>query len=183
MKTKIFITLSIIISLAVISAVVLAVSPSEQIQLKTFGISTLENLEFVKPFVTFAFRSHTGQPRKLSLLNENMIKNQVEEQLKKAGIEITGETAENSGILAVGVVGITPQNDQSFYIFTIQIELIQNVKLIRDEEIIASARTWPNWTSTKLITVGPSQLKNAVLQAVNQQVKVFVGDYKTANPD
>jgi hypothetical protein len=55
--------------------------------------------------------------------------------------------------------------------------------LAKTQEIITAARTWPNWTSTKLITVGPSQLKNAVLQAVNQQVKVFAGDYKAANPD
>ncbi|MHC4689516.1 MAG: hypothetical protein ACYS5F_07730 [Planctomycetota bacterium] len=95
MKHKIFYILRILGFLAAISAVVLAVSPSEQIQLKTFGISTLGNLDFVKPLVTFAFRSHTGQPRKLSLLNENMIKNQVEEQLKKGGIEIAGENAGN----------------------------------------------------------------------------------------
>jgi hypothetical protein len=183
MKHKTFYILSISVSLAVISALVFAVSPSEQMQLKVFGISTLEDLESVRPLVTFALRSHTGQPRRLSLLNENMINEQVEGQLKKGGIKIAGENEKNSGIIAVGVVGITPQQEQSFYIFTIQVELIQNVKLTRDEEIVTAARTWPNWTSTKLITVGPSQLKHAVIQAVNQEVKVFVEDYKAANPN
>ncbi|MHC4266632.1 MAG: hypothetical protein ACYSUK_11995 [Planctomycetota bacterium] len=156
MKNRIFFLLNIFGILVISTVLVLAVSPSERMQLKTFGISTLDELESVKPFTTFAFRSHTGQARKLSLLNEKVINDQVEGQLKKAGIKIAGEDANNSGILAVGVVGVSPNAEQSFYIFTIQVELIQNVKLVRDEEIIAASRTWPNWTNTKLITVGPS---------------------------
>jgi hypothetical protein len=173
--------LSFIMFIAVIAATAFAISQSERMQMKTFGVSTLDGLESVKPLVTFSFRNYTGQPRKLALLNEETIKSQVEEQLNKAKITIVEEPAENSGILAVGVVGVNAQKDQSLYIFTIQIELIQNVRLTREKEILTSARTWPNWTNTKLITVGPSQLKTAVTQAINQELRTFIEDFKAAN--
>ncbi|MHC5073358.1 MAG: hypothetical protein ACYTFE_00875 [Planctomycetota bacterium] len=180
MKIKISF-INFIMSIADIAATAFAVSQSERMQLKTFGVSTLDGLESVKPLVTFAFRNYTGQPRKLALLNEETIKTQVEEQLKKEKITIAEEPAQNTGILVVSVVGINTQKDQSLYIFTIQIELIQNVKLIRDEEILTSGRTWPNWTNTKLITVGPSQLKTAVTQSIKQELRTFIEDFKAAN--
>jgi len=180
-KCKISFPILVIICIAFVAAAVFAVSQSESIQLRTFGISTLNGLESVKPLVTFAFRNYAGRPRKHALLNEDMIRTEVDERLKRADIAIEEEPTEDSGILVINVVGINAQKDQSLYIFTIQVEFIQNVKLVRDEEIFTSARTWPNWTNTKLITVGPSQLKTAVIQAINQELSTFIKDFKAAN--
>ncbi|MFC1739094.1 hypothetical protein ACFL1G_08610, partial [Planctomycetota bacterium] len=182
-KKKYIIVVSAIIScLALIAVTVSAVSSSEQMQLSAFGVSTLKGLQAVKPMVTLGFKSRTGQIRDSRLLSESEFQSQVEKMLAEAGITIADEKAQNIGLLAVGVVGVSAHIGQSFYIFTVQTELLQNVKLVRDENIVTTARTWPNWTGTKLVTVGPDQVKLAVKKAVEEQVKTFIDDYTAANP-
>lgn len=163
------------------------ISSSEELQLATFGISTLDGLDGVKPMVRLAVvdKSKEGKEEtktKVGLLSESELQRRVEFVLRRAGVKVAAERTINNGTLVVGVVAVKAYEELPLYIFTVQTELIQSVELVRDHKIRTAARTWPNLTSTQLITVSPEELEGAIKNAVTSQVDKFIEDYTSANP-
>ncbi|MHC4456258.1 MAG: hypothetical protein ACYS0I_04035 [Planctomycetota bacterium] len=188
MKRKKYLILVILVFCfaAFLSLKVSGISRSEKMQLDTFGISTLDSMDGVKPIVrlTVVEKDEEGKEEttnKTGTLSESELRKRVEFVLRTAGIKVATERTINNGTLMVGVVAVKAYKDLPLYIFTVQTELIQSVALVRDAKIRTAARTWPNLTSTQLITVGPDELEAAIKRAVASQIDKFVEDYTAAN--
>jgi hypothetical protein len=155
----------------------LAVSPSEQQQIKNFHVSTLKGLRGVSVSVKII----RDDPNTLSLLQENKLAGIAETTLQKAGIEVLPPSPEVG--LYVVLVNITPTDSQGAnFAMHVQSSLMQIVHLSRDTTIRTEAQTWPSLGQSRFGVVSLVIAKSAIERAVRDQASFFAQDFKAANP-
>lgn len=117
-------------------------------------------------------------------LTTSQLKTDAELKLRKAGIRVAtrGESLDsNIGTLHISVTASPTQTVPNLYQVSIVVELLQDVRLVRDPTIsVVSAATYA--VSRGCGTVGVDHLRDDVRNAAGDDVDVFINDYLAMNP-
>ena len=173
---------------------VTGISPKEELQLKTFGISTLKGLKGVSVDVKLISNATA------ELETEDNLQTLVEQELRKAGIKVFSDSDPNIYVasLFVEVTALKPQTSRlikPFYYCTVRVHLLQDVVLVRNLAITTKASTWPyltqpspdyKWPYLPNTPIGSARSKDGINKLIRSgiigSVKNFCDDYLTANP-
>jgi hypothetical protein len=169
--------LVVVYCIAILSASVWAISPSEKQQLGNFKVSTLKGLRGVAVKIMIV----RDGPETLPFLKEAGLQKDVEFALQSAGLEIASPTPE-VGLYVVLVKVTAATNDNLNFAMHVQSSLLQIVNLSRDTTIKTEAQTWPSFGQGRFGVVSVAIAKTAIEKAVKEQAKDFTDDWKTANP-
>jgi hypothetical protein len=174
MKTKKYLILTLMVVWAVVlfAAERSYTSPLEHLQRQLFGASTLEGVK--------------------SVLSGKDLKTQVVELLRKSQIEIA-ESVDDPRLpdapLSLNVtvfLKIAGEDNSPIYAAFVTTEVLQPVKLLRNDKIGTLGRTWPiipMGIETQCMLVLDSQtIRQKVNDEVVRQVNRFINDYLAANP-
>jgi len=133
------------------------------IKRKQFGASTLSGVKVVVPVVSLCT---TEEPDPLS---EERLQAQVEDTLRKAGIEIvdqaTAEENPNAGLLCVAVViekqvhHLPDQTPVPIYAVVVQVTHEETVRLYRDDNILTRTATWSKFPIPDLMILQSGRLE------------------------
>jgi vacuolar-type H+-ATPase subunit H len=194
--------LAIISCTTFLSVKLFATSIEEKAQIDTYGFSTLRNLEGIyRPGVVVLSRTVENLAETLIEGKENELdeacrsiredlRNEVSLLLQNSGIKIFPVTKNDLQSADVGRLGIEvtlrkPVKDVQLYAFTVQIELQQEVQLVRDSKIKTYVSTWPNSVSRPDIVFvsGFTETIQAIRNEVIKQTKKFIEDYLAANSE
>jgi hypothetical protein len=117
-------------------------------------------------------------------LTTSQLKTDAELKLRKAGIRVAtrGESLDSSvGTLHISVTANPTQSVPNLYQVSIIVELLQEVRLVRDPTItVVSATTYA--VARSCGTVGIDHLRDDVRNAASDDVDVFINDYLAMNP-
>lgn len=117
-------------------------------------------------------------------LTESQLRTDAKLKLRKAGIHVvTSEESRsnNIGMLHIDVGAIQLREAQGVYVFSITVELIQDVRLPRaPSNAVFSAITY--YVPHSCGTVGADHIRDELRNSVNDKVDVFLNDYLTMNP-
>ncbi len=195
----------ILITVAVCSIVflttkILGISYSEEKQLSIYEFSTLDGIEVICPKV---FMHAGSENNKVMALTENDLRILVELELRKAGVTLISETLlkksihegnppPNCGELevfvevsSIEVFKDDANTEPDVYAIKVSTEFLQFVKLVRNQEIVTMARTWPlrSWVVGRgLILTGKNKAEKGIKDAVARQIGEFLNDYLNSNP-
>ncbi len=177
--------ISVVCCVALLSASLLAISISEQEQIKDYGISTLSGLRGICVVVKLSVNiaNEDAGKHRLPFLTKNDLQTQVEIELRKAGIKVLSSyRGPDDGFFVVAVGAMKESKDGPLYAFDIQSVLMQRVALLRNRKIETTAVTWPyNQTST-FGTTPSLMVERTIKDIVARQVDEFINDYLAANP-
>jgi predicted Zn-ribbon and HTH transcriptional regulator len=176
---------------------VTGISPKEELQLKTFGISTLEGLKGVSVYVKL-LSNVTSE-----LKTEEYLQTLVEQELRKAGIKVFSDTDPNIYVARLFVEVTVFRRHTSrleamfikpFYYCTVTVHLLQDVVLVRNLGISTKASTWPYLTYPSLDYAWPylpntpicsARSKDGINKLIRggiiDDVKNFCDDFLAAN--
>ncbi len=169
--------LSVTACVVFLAGIALAISPFEKQQVKNFKVSTLKDL----PGVAVALKISRDDPNTLGLLKEQDLQRDVEFALQTAGVEILRPTPDVGLYVVIVKVAMTGRDGLACAIH-VQSSLMQIVSLERDPSIRTEAKTWPAVSEATFGVVPLSMAKRVISQAVKDQAKEFIEDYKAANP-
>ncbi len=194
--------LAIIICTAFLPVKLFAISIEEKAQIDTYGFSTLRNLEGIyRPGVVVLSRTLENLAETLIEGKENELdeacrsiredlRDEISLLLQNSGIKLFQVTKNDPKSANVGRLGIEvalrkPVKDVQLYAFTVQIELQQDVQLVRDSKIKTNVSTWPNSVSRPDIVFvsGFPEMKQAIRNEVIKETKKFIEDYLAANSE
>lgn len=187
MKAKKYwiLAVAIVSCAAFLSARLLAISISEQSQIKDYGISTLSGLKGICVDVKLSVNvaNEDAGKHRLPFLTKNDLQTQVEIALRKAGIKVLSSIGgADDGFFVVAVGAMKESKDGPLYALTIQSVLIQRVTLLRNRKIETAAVTWP-YIQTSTFGMTPSlMVERTIKDTVERQVNEFINDYLAANP-
>lgn len=114
-------------------------------------------------------------------LTAEILQADVETQLRKAGIQVVSRTD------ALGTAGsphltlaVTTHTDEAdlFFVFGIELALVQDVDLVRDATIVGRAATWRTGAVGLVGVQNVQDIRPIIWKRVGQ----FVNDYLAANP-
>jgi len=170
---------SLILATCIVSlcATVRAISPSEKQQLDNFKVSTLKGLRCATIKVIIV----RDGPDILPFLKETALQKEVEFALQDAGLEIA-RPAPDAGLYVVLVKVTAATNDNLNFAMHVQSSLLQIVQLSRETTIKTEAQTWPSLGQYRFGVVSVAIAKSTIENAVKEQAKDFVNDWKAANP-
>lgn len=178
MKTKKYwIVAAVIVCCAIfLSAIVLGITAPEQVQVNTFGISTLHGFKAVALTVEI----QANKEDKAGLLTQNDLRTQAELRLRMAGINVVPQcTKFDGGTLLVNVQVLRMDEDIPIYAFAVCVDHLQHIELVRDRKIHAIADTRLFFPS--LAIAGLDKVNKTIKNAVDKQMDEFINDYLAAN--
>ncbi|MHC4346372.1 MAG: hypothetical protein ACYSUP_16995 [Planctomycetota bacterium] len=200
MKTKkhFSLVLLVVCCIAVFSSAGDSTSIIEQVQLQSFGASTLQGVRLVYPQVVMTPPAEdenqlgSSSKSKIAPLNRDDLQSLVERLLQDAEIETVENYGEPTAAapLNLGVaVTVIPANkdpdNAPLYAVLVCTEVHQPVTLLRDDNIRTLSRTWPivhyQGLTQRLFMLDPNTLEQTVKKEVARQVGLFVNDYIAAN--
>lgn len=187
MKTKKFYILALLIvcCVAAFALKVPPITPSEEVQIDCFGMSTLQGLKGVEVSVTLIQIPKAKQ--KLKQPTERDLEAQVELALRTAGLKVYPEqegflafTDLDIGQLQVDVfVKVAPDNTIGSYL--VRTQLYQVVELARNRKIRTCAVTWPLIFIPDFVPRKPGIVEQAIKDEVARQTSEFINEYLAAN--
>ena len=167
----------------------------DQLQIDTFGTSTLHGVKEVYPQVMLEViesnEKESGYLPKLGPLVQKDLSNGLMDALRGAGIEIADsfDISSSEAPLNLNItvfVRVTGKPNSPAYIVSVNTEALQSVRLSQNESIRTFARTWPMTPSglntRNLLLLNPRTIEDAIKKEVAYQLGFFVRDYLTANP-
>lgn len=176
---------------------VTGISPKEELQLKTFGISTLKGLKGVSVDVKL-ISNVTSE-----LETEDTLQALVEQELRKGGIKVFSDTDPNIylanlffevTVFKADTSGLEAKSIKPFYYCTVTVHLLQDVVLVRNLAITTKASTWPHltqpspdykWPYLPNTPIGSALSKDGINKLIRSGimdgVKNFCDDYLAAN--
>jgi hypothetical protein len=171
-------------------------SPSvDQLQIDTFGTSTLHGIKEVYPQIILeVIESNDKEPSyvpKLGPLVQKNLADGLTEALRSAGIEIADsfDISNSDSPLNLNItvfVRVTDKPKSPTYIVSVYTEALQSVRLAQDDSIRTFARTWPitptGLNTRNLLLLNPRTIEQAIKKEVAYQLGFFVRDYLRANP-
>ena len=167
----------------------------DQLQIDTFGTSTLQGVKEIYPQVMLEViesdEKEPGYVPKLGPLVQKDLSDGLTEALLSAGIEIADsfDISSSDAPLNLNItvfVRVTGKPNSPAYIVSVNTEALQSVQLSQNESIRTFARTWPmtptGLTIRNLLLLNPRTIEKAIKKEVAYQLGFFVRDYLTANP-
>lgn len=162
------------------------VSQEESWQLEKFGVSTLSEAEAVAPVVQVVVVDDDAVP-----LSQRSLQTHVELALRRAGITVVDTTtAKRTGIIGRLSVLIVmnemnaPISDRSgglLYAVVVRVNYIQEVRLLKNENILTHATTWPYMWFPEPMILGSDVLEETTKERLDRYIAAFVNDYWAAN--
>jgi hypothetical protein len=117
-------------------------------------------------------------------LTEAQLRTDVELKLREAGIKVVAfeEIGRIPGLpyVYVGVGALPLTSTLGLYAFSVNMDLIQAIRLARNPSTLALGRTWNGRGVFR--TVGASNLEEEVRKAVRDLTDQFINAYLAANP-
>ncbi len=190
--------LYIIILLAVLTFGLIAGSAektgTDSLQIKWFGISTLQDVQAVYPQVSLeVVDANSSEPNFVSQigpLTQKSLQSNLTQILKSSGIQITNKfnAASANAPLSLNVTvfarALPDTTSPAFAVF-VYTEAMQPESLMRDSKIRTFSRTWPmvpTGSATRaLLFVTPETIVKGITDEVTRQVRNFLSDYSAAN--
>jgi len=187
-------------SLALCGVMAISMSGSDsrsvdQLQIDTFGTSTLHGAKAVYPQVMLeVIESDAKEPSfapKLGPLVQKDLSDGLTQALRSAGIKVADsfDISSSDAPLNLNItvfVRVTGKPRSPAYVVSVNTEALQSVKLSQNDSIRTFARTWPmiptGLTTRNLLLLNPRTLEQAIKKEVAYQLGFFVRDYLTANP-
>jgi hypothetical protein len=170
-------------------------SSVDQLQIDTFGISTLQGVKEVYPQVMLeVIESNEKEPSyvpKIGPLVQKDLADGLTDALRSAGIEIAESIDISSSDAPLNLnitvfIRVTGTRNSPAYIVSVNTEALQSVRLSQNESIRTFARTWPMTPSglntRNLLLLNPRTIEDAIKKEVAYKLGFFVRDYLTANP-
>ena len=171
-------------------------SPSvDQLQIDTFGTSTLHGAKAVYPQVMLeVIESDAKEPSfvpKLGPLVQKDLSDGLSQALRSAGIEIADsfDISSSDAPLNLNItvfVRVAGKPNSPAYVVSVNTEALQSVKLSQNDSIRTFARTWPmtttGLTTRNLLLLNPRTIEQAIKKEMSYQLSFFARDYITANP-
>ncbi len=167
----------------------------DQLQIDTFGTSTLQGVKEVYPQVMLeVIETHENEPSyvpKLGPLVQKDLADGLTDALRSADIEIADsfDISSSDSPLNLNItvfIRVAGKPNSPAYVVSVNTEALQSVRLSQNESIRTFARTWP-MTPTgsnirNLLLLNPRTIEKAIKKEVAYQLGFFVRDYLTANP-
>jgi len=117
-------------------------------------------------------------------LTLSQLRTDTELKLRKAGIPVVplvdALKNPNVGTLHISVTGQPISDPDGLYLFNAIMEVLQNVKLVRDPSITLYSVT--TYEKSTCATVGAGHIRDDVRNAIADYVDVFINDYLAMNP-
>ena len=171
-------------------------SPSvDQLQIDTFGTSTLQGVKEVYPQVLLeVIKSNEKEPSyvpKFGPLVQKDLVDGLTDALRSAGIKIADsfDISDSNAPLNLNItifVRVTGTRNSTTYIVSVNTEALQSVRLSQNESIRTFARTWPmtptGLTTRNLLLLNRRTIEKEIKKEVAYQLDFFVRDYLSANP-
>ncbi len=167
----------------------------DQLQIDTFGISTLQDVKEVYPQVMLeTIGKEEKEPSyvpKLGPLVQKDLADGLTDALRSAGVEIAEsfDISDSNAPLNLNIsvfVRTTGTRNSPAYIVSVNTEALQSVRLSQNESIRTFARTWPmtphGLYTRNLLLLNPRTIEKEIKKEVAYQLGFFVRDYLTANP-
>lgn len=167
----------------------------DQLQIDTFGTSTLQGVKEIYPQVMLeVIESNEKEPSyvpKLGPLVQKDLADGLTDALRSAGIETTDsfDISSSDAPLNLNItvfIRVAGKTNSPAYIVYVNTEALQSVRLSQNDSIRTFARTWPmtptGLTTRNLLLLNPKTIGQAIKKEVAYQLGFFVRDYLTANP-
>ncbi|MBN2182331.1 MAG: hypothetical protein JW715_10485 [Sedimentisphaerales bacterium] len=166
-----------------------------QLQVDTFGTSTLQGVKKVYPQVLLEViernAKEPGFVPKLGSLTQKDLAEGLTQALKTADIEIADdfdislpEVPLNLNITVF--IREAGKASSPAYIVSVNTEALQQVRLSQNDSIRTLARTWPmtptGLNTRNLLLLNPKTLDKEVKKEVAYQLRFFIKDFFAANP-
>jgi hypothetical protein len=117
-------------------------------------------------------------------LSRSSLQVEVEQRLRRAGLRVFTPDQAMASVgrptLELRVNIVRPPDAPQLYIYSVDLSLRQQIRLVRDRTIESYAVTWSE--NREVGSVGATRL-SAVRDAVRARVDQFVTAWQTANPD
>lgn len=175
------------------------ISIPEKVQIEYYGKSTLEGLDGIRPpcivimsrnltnSISSLVEGNTDELDEACLALKEELNREIVSLITSNGIKIIqpqdNDPQNNIAWFGIEIAVRKPFSNASYYAFSAQAKLEQEVLLARNINIRTSISTWPNDVMSQDIVFvqGYSNLKEAVRNAVTGQVQRFIEDYLAAN--
>ncbi len=122
-----------------------------------------------------------GGDAKKDGLDTDQVKIEVELRLRKAGITVFDKIASNGNesVATLDVVANTLKEENGLYAYSLNLDLLEIVHLIRSRKVRAITTTW---STTEFGTVGTDNMATSLRQSIENQADKFANDYLAQNP-